>query len=367
MRAGEPGPESCGARTSPIPLQPHRGWPTHSVAPSDQPSCAIVCAVDCGRCWPTHALAAGLLPDRRPTHRSTTIHEANWRSICDRTRGFRGRLIALVIGYQRAFEGRPSPCRFTPSCSSYALEALNVHGTDPWIVADACADSSVADHSARPGTTQCPKERDNPMIAGLFEPPAALLAWFYSFTHNYIIAISMIALVIMIITAPLVLKSTKGMLEMQKLQPEMRKLQQEHRGDRQKLNEEMMKLYQQHKVNPMASCFPLLLADAGVHHHVPGAARPQPTREARDIRDSHPQYISTSSELYHSSGRQARDAGMGPRPGQASVGGDRRSRSARASSTPCWSWLSACSTTCSRRWWPPGLRWRRTCRRPRPS
>jgi len=91
------------------------------------------------------------------------------------------------------------------------------------------------------------------MIAGLFEPPAALLAWFYSFTHNYIIAISMIALVVMIITAPLVLKSTKGMLEMQKLQPEMRKLQQEHRGDRQKLNEEMMKLYQQHKVNPLAS------------------------------------------------------------------------------------------------------------------
>ncbi len=97
------------------------------------------------------------------------------------------------------------------------------------------------------------------MIAGLFEPPAALLAWFYSFTHNYIIAISMIALVVMIITAPLVLKSTKGMLEMQKLQPELRKLQQEHRGDRQKLNEEMMKLYQHHKVNPMASCFPLLL------------------------------------------------------------------------------------------------------------
>ncbi|HSB88329.1 MAG TPA: YidC/Oxa1 family membrane protein insertase, partial [Ilumatobacteraceae bacterium] len=97
------------------------------------------------------------------------------------------------------------------------------------------------------------------MIAGFFEPPAALLAWFYSFTHNYIIAIAMIALVVMIITAPLVLKSTKGMLEMQKLQPEMRKLQQEHRGDRQKLNEEMMKLYQQHKVNPLASCFPLLL------------------------------------------------------------------------------------------------------------
>ena len=93
----------------------------------------------------------------------------------------------------------------------------------------------------------------------LFEYPAKLLAWFYSFTHNYILAISLIALVVMLITAPLVLKSTKGMLEMQKLQPEMRKLQQQYRNDRQKLNEEMMKLYQQHKVNPLASCFPLLL------------------------------------------------------------------------------------------------------------
>ena len=92
----------------------------------------------------------------------------------------------------------------------------------------------------------------------MFELPAWLLSWFYSITHNYALAIALIAVVVMLIITPLTLKSTKGMLEMQRLAPEMRRLQQQHRNDRQKLNEEMMKLYQEHKVNPMASCLPLL-------------------------------------------------------------------------------------------------------------
>jgi YidC/Oxa1 family membrane protein insertase len=92
----------------------------------------------------------------------------------------------------------------------------------------------------------------------MFEIPAAILSWFYELTTSYIVAIAMMSLIIMAITTPLTLKSTKGMLEMQKISPEMRRLQNEHRNDKQKLNEEMMKLYQEHKVNPMSSCLPIV-------------------------------------------------------------------------------------------------------------
>ena len=91
----------------------------------------------------------------------------------------------------------------------------------------------------------------------MFELAARLIATFYAWTHNYAIAIGLVAVVVMLLITPLTLKSTKGMLEMQRLQPEMRRLQTEFKGDRQKLNEAMMKLYQQHKVNPLASCLPI--------------------------------------------------------------------------------------------------------------
>ena len=92
----------------------------------------------------------------------------------------------------------------------------------------------------------------------MFTPFAWLIDTFYGWTHNYVFAISLVALAIMILIAPLTMKSTKGMLEMQRLQPEMKRLQQQYKGDRQMLNQEMMKLYSDHKVNPLASCLPLL-------------------------------------------------------------------------------------------------------------
>ena len=100
------------------------------------------------------------------------------------------------------------------------------------------------------------------MLASWYDPvaklAAKLVAGFYSLTHSYALSLALVGVVVIVLLTPLTLKSTKGMLEMQRLQPEMKKLQALHRGDRQKLNEEMMKLYQEHKVNPLASCLPLL-------------------------------------------------------------------------------------------------------------
>jgi YidC/Oxa1 family membrane protein insertase len=146
----------------------------------------------------------------------------------------------------------------------------------------------------------------------MFEIPAAIMAFFYSLTSSYTLMIALMSVVVMAITTPLTLKSTKGMLEMQRLAPEMRKLQNEHRNDRQKLNEEMMKLYQDHKVNPMASCLPLLAQAPvfiimfqiiqGLAYEPRGAALPVADRTAEALElpglGFIPRYLSLDSDLY---------------------------------------------------------------------
>ena len=94
---------------------------------------------------------------------------------------------------------------------------------------------------------------------GIREGMGAVLAFFYAIVPNAGFAIIMLTVVVRLILFPLTAKQAKSMIAMQRAQPEIKKLQAKYKNDRQKLNEEMMKLYQEHKVNPLASCLPLLI------------------------------------------------------------------------------------------------------------
>ncbi|HEV7888918.1 MAG TPA: YidC/Oxa1 family membrane protein insertase [Acidimicrobiales bacterium] len=118
-----------------------------------------------------------------------------------------------------------------------------------------------------------------------------MLAFFYDLIPSYAIAITLLTLTVMLVLSPLTLKSTRNMLEMQRLQPELKKLQVKYKNDRQKLNEEMMAFYKEHKVNPVAGCVPMLLQ--------------MPVfivmyRVIHGLNSAEPKYLDKSTELYKS-------------------------------------------------------------------
>ncbi|MBA3866196.1 MAG: membrane protein insertase YidC [Solirubrobacterales bacterium] len=57
---------------------------------------------------------------------------------------------------------------------------------------------------------------------------------------------------------PLTYKQLKGMRAMQALQPQIKELQAKYKNDKQRMQQEMMRFYKENKVNPFASCLPLL-------------------------------------------------------------------------------------------------------------
>ena len=49
------------------------------------------------------------------------------------------------------------------------------------------------------------------------------------------------------------------MRSLQAHQPEIKEIQEKYKDDRQRMQREMMDFYQENKINPFASCVPLLL------------------------------------------------------------------------------------------------------------
>jgi YidC/Oxa1 family membrane protein insertase len=70
-----------------------------------------------------------------------------------------------------------------------------------------------------------------------------------------IIALTVVTRALLI---PLTYKQLKGMRALQALQPQIKEIQAKYKNDRQRMQQEMMRFYQENKVNPFASCIPLL-------------------------------------------------------------------------------------------------------------
>lgn len=72
--------------------------------------------------------------------------------------------------------------------------------------------------------------------------------------------LSIIALTVLIraILIPLTYRQLKGMRALQALQPQIKELQEKYKNDKQRMQQEMMRFYKENKVNPLASCVPLL-------------------------------------------------------------------------------------------------------------
>ncbi len=61
-----------------------------------------------------------------------------------------------------------------------------------------------------------------------------------------------------LLLVPLAVKTYKSMQGLQRIAPELKKLQEKYKDDKQRLQQETMRFYQQHKVNPFASCLPIV-------------------------------------------------------------------------------------------------------------
>ena len=86
-----------------------------------------------------------------------------------------------------------------------------------------------------------------------------LLRFFYSFTHNYGLAIIFVTVLIKVAFYPITKKSLHATKAMAAVQPKVAALKKKWGKDKERMNKELIKLYKTEKVNPMGGCLPMLV------------------------------------------------------------------------------------------------------------
>jgi YidC/Oxa1 family membrane protein insertase len=91
-------------------------------------------------------------------------------------------------------------------------------------------------------------------------PLTAVLEWLHvALGLPWAWAIVALTIIVRVVIVPLTVKQIRSMQHLQQHAPELKALQQKYKHDRQRMNEEVMKFYRENKINPAASCLPLLL------------------------------------------------------------------------------------------------------------
>ncbi|MGH3029453.1 MAG: membrane protein insertase YidC [Gaiellaceae bacterium] len=101
------------------------------------------------------------------------------------------------------------------------------------------------------------------ILAGVLSPIEDILTVLLEWLHatgglSWAWSIIALTLVVRVLIVPLTVKQIRSMQHLQAHAPQLKALQQKYKNDKQRMNEEVMKFYRENKINPAASCLPIL-------------------------------------------------------------------------------------------------------------
>jgi YidC/Oxa1 family membrane protein insertase len=98
------------------------------------------------------------------------------------------------------------------------------------------------------------------VLSPIEDPLTAALEWLHStLALPWAWAIILLTVIIRIVIVPLTVKQIRSMQHLQQHAPELKALQQKYKNDKKRQQEEVMRFYRENKINPAASCLPILI------------------------------------------------------------------------------------------------------------
>jgi YidC/Oxa1 family membrane protein insertase len=101
------------------------------------------------------------------------------------------------------------------------------------------------------------------IVGGILSPLENVLTEILTWLHDtgglsWAWSIVALTVIVRVLLVPVAIRQIHSMQSLQIHAPEMKAIQQKYKNDRQKQSEELMKFYKENKINPYASCLPIV-------------------------------------------------------------------------------------------------------------